>query len=136
MDNFIMPFMGHTLTITRTISDPNSSNHKSDSLGGELRERDQKLAIYGSGESNYYYQLQRFISDLQVLEDKHASRQSRKAVRAAMKADADDAIDNMTLIDNIYRAAGLPLRQPTSAFVGTAAEAKQLMPPSRLAISR
>jgi hypothetical protein len=34
-----------------------------------------------------------------------------------MRADADDAIDNMTLIDSIYTAAGLPVRQPTSAFL-------------------
>lgn len=33
-----------------------------------------------------------------------------------MRADADDAIDNMRLIDNIYRAAGLPPRQPTRYF--------------------
>jgi hypothetical protein len=30
-----------------------------------------------------------------------------------MDDDARDAIDNMTLIDSIYTAAGLPLRQPT-----------------------
>jgi hypothetical protein len=34
-----------------------------------------------------------------------------------MKADADDAIDNMTLIDSIYTAAGLGPRQPTSYFM-------------------
>lgn len=34
-----------------------------------------------------------------------------------MRADADDAIDNMTLIDSIYRAAGLPIRQPNSYFL-------------------
>lgn len=48
---------------------------RSDSIGGELRERDQQLAVYGSGESNYYYQLQRFITDLKVLDDKQASKQ-------------------------------------------------------------
>jgi len=35
----------------------------------------QKLEVYGSGESNYYYQLDRFISDLKVLEDKHAPKE-------------------------------------------------------------
>lgn len=35
----------------------------------------QKLEVYGSGESNYYYQLDRFISDLKVLDDKHADKQ-------------------------------------------------------------
>lgn len=56
---------------------------------------------------------------------------SWKAVRAAMKADAEDAIDNMTLIDNIYRTAGLPVRQPTSVFLNTAAEFRQLVPPGK-----
>lgn len=35
----------------------------------------QQMEVYGSGESNYYYQLDRFISDLKVLEDKHASKE-------------------------------------------------------------
>lgn len=48
---------------------------RSDSIGAELRESEQKLAVYGSNESNYYYQLQRFITDLKVLEDKQASKQ-------------------------------------------------------------
>jgi len=34
-----------------------------------------------------------------------------------MRADAEDAIDNMTLIDSIYQAAGLPRRQPTHYFL-------------------
>lgn len=48
-----------------------------------------------------------------------------------MAADADDAIDNMTLVDSIYRAAGLPVREPTSAFVSSRAEAEQLVPASK-----
>ena len=31
---------------------------------------------------------------------------------------ADDAVRNMTVIDSIYRAAGLPLRQPTNGPIG------------------
>jgi predicted dehydrogenase len=131
MDNFIMPFMGHTLSITRALPDVTSPSNKCDSIGGELREREQKLAVYGSNESNYYYQLRRFITDLQVLEDKQASKQCRRAVRDAMTADADDAIDNMTLIDSIYKAASLPVREPTSTFVSSKAEAKQLVPASK-----
>ncbi|MBZ4625975.1 gfo/Idh/MocA family oxidoreductase, partial [Mycobacterium avium subsp. hominissuis] len=30
-----------------------------------------------------------------------------------VKTSARDAVDNMTVIDAIYRAAGLPLRYPT-----------------------
>jgi len=40
-----------------------------------LKVKQQKLAVYGNGESNYYYQLQRFINDLKVLEDGEASKQ-------------------------------------------------------------
>jgi hypothetical protein len=32
----------------------------------------QHLNVYGSQESNYYYQLDRFVKDLQVLTDKNA----------------------------------------------------------------
>jgi hypothetical protein len=39
-----------------------------------------------------------------------------------MRADADDAIDNMALVDSIYRAAGLPVRQPTSYFLTAGSE--------------
>lgn len=35
----------------------------------------QQLSVYGSGESNYYYQLQRFVADLKVLEDKQAPKE-------------------------------------------------------------
>jgi hypothetical protein len=38
-----------------------------------------------------------------------------------MDDDARDAIDNMTLIDSIYTAAGLPLRQPSSAHAALCA---------------
>jgi hypothetical protein len=35
----------------------------------------QHMEVYGSGESNYYYQLERFMTDLQVLQDKGASKE-------------------------------------------------------------
>lgn len=57
-----MPFVGHTISLTRT----------SDSLPQQQK---RSLAVYGSGESNYFYQLQRFISDLRVLEDKQAPKE-------------------------------------------------------------
>ncbi len=47
-----------------------------------------------------------------------------------MRADADDAIDNMTLIDSIYKAAGLPPRQPTRFFLPPGGrESRSLVPP-------
>ena len=35
----------------------------------------QSMEVYGSGESNYFYQLERFITDLRVCEDKAASKE-------------------------------------------------------------
>lgn len=47
-----------------------------------------------------------------------------------MRADADDAIDNMALIDSIYKSAGLPPRQPTQYFLPAGSrEAGSLVPP-------
>jgi hypothetical protein len=46
-------------------------------------------------------------------------RRAKCAVQAAMRADADDAIDNMQLVDSIYKAAGMPIRQPSSYFLTT-----------------
>lgn len=55
---------------------------------------------------------------------------AKRAVKDAMRADAQDAIDNMTLIDDLYRAAGLPLRQPTAAFTAPGSrQAASLLPP-------
>lgn len=54
---------------------------------------------------------------------------AKRAVQDAMRADADDAIDNMSLVDSIYRAAGLPVRQPTSYFLPAGSdEAACLLP--------
>lgn len=39
-------------------------------------------------------------------------------MRRVMQEDADDAIGNMQLIDDIYTAAALPLRVPTCQWKG------------------
>jgi hypothetical protein len=39
---------------------------------------------------------------------------------AAQLADAQDALDNMNLLDDIYTAAGLPLRLPTHQYLAAA----------------
>ncbi|KAF8060547.1 D-xylose 1-dehydrogenase NADP(+) 2 [Scenedesmus sp. PABB004] len=111
MDNFIMPFLGHTLTLTRAPADPADPRDRG-GAGGGAREVVTKLAVYGSGESNYYNQLQRFVSDLRVLRDPASPKEAVAAVRRAQAADAADAVDNMALIDQIYAAAGLPRRRP------------------------
>uniref|UniRef100_A0A383VUP1 D-xylose 1-dehydrogenase (NADP(+), D-xylono-1,5-lactone-forming) n=2 Tax=Tetradesmus obliquus TaxID=3088 RepID=A0A383VUP1_TETOB len=127
INNFILPSMGHNISITRTLAQPGGPGNKSDcspdSLGDGLKEQRHSIEVYGSGESNYYYQLTRFISDLRVLEDKQAPKEAKRAVQRAMDDDARDAIDNMTLIDSIYTAAGLPLRQPTHVAAAAAAAA-------------
>jgi hypothetical protein len=38
-------------------------------------------------------------------------RLARKGIRAVHRPIQEDAIENMTVIDAIYRAAGLPLRK-------------------------
>lgn len=132
MKNFIMPPVGHSISLTRLVTDPTSRDNPDRQpgvIGDNLREVKQTLEVYGSGESNYYYQLDRFISDLKVLEDKAASKEAKRAVQAAMRADADDAIDNMQLVDSIYQAAGMPIRQPSSYFLTTgSAEARSQLP--------
>lgn len=57
-----------------------------------------------------------------------ALRRAKRAVQAAMRADADDAVDNMQLVDEIYEAAGMPVRQPSSYFLppGSATAGSQL----------
>jgi hypothetical protein len=54
-----------------------------------------------------------------------------------MSADARDCLDNMTLIDSIYSAAGLPVRRPTKSFVrrSVAPLDQALLPASRQAAS-
>jgi hypothetical protein len=39
-------------------------------------------------------------------------------MRRVMQDDAEDAIGNMQLIDDIYKAAALPLRLPTGQWKG------------------
>jgi hypothetical protein len=51
--------MGHSIAISRTFAQPDSPDRKSDSLGDGLHEKRQSIEVYGSGESNYYYQVTR-----------------------------------------------------------------------------
>jgi hypothetical protein len=39
-----------------------------------------------------------------------------EALRSSLEADEFDAVSNMVMLDNIYTAAGLPLRLPTGHF--------------------
>ncbi|KAF6253993.1 hypothetical protein COO60DRAFT_364191 [Scenedesmus sp. NREL 46B-D3] len=57
INNFILPAMGHSISVTSTLAQPNSPDGKSDSLGDGLREKRHSIEVYGSGESNYYYQV-------------------------------------------------------------------------------
>jgi hypothetical protein len=55
--NFILPSMGHSISVTRTLAQPDSPSRRPDSLGDGLREQRHSIEVYGSGESNYYYQV-------------------------------------------------------------------------------
>jgi hypothetical protein len=57
IQNFILPSMAHSISLVTTLAQPDSPNRQSDSLGDGLREKRQSLEVYGSGESNYYYQV-------------------------------------------------------------------------------
>lgn len=65
-----------------------------------LRLKDRSSAETFGRRATYAYQLDAFTDA--VLHDK------------PFPTTADDAVKNMTVIDSIYRAAGLPLRQPTA----------------------
>jgi hypothetical protein len=59
INNFILPSMGHSIAISRTFAQADSPDRSADSLGDGLRETQQSVEVYGSGESNYYYQVSR-----------------------------------------------------------------------------
>ena len=61
---------------------------------------DRKRHVRVRGESTYWYQLRAFVD---------AARNG-----APVPTDVDDAVKNMQLIDDIYRAAGLQPRSPTT----------------------
>ncbi len=65
-----------------------------------LRLKDRSVAETFGRRPTYAYQLDAFTDA--VLHGK------------PFPTTADDAVRNMTVIDSIYRAAGLPLRQPTA----------------------
>jgi hypothetical protein len=45
------------IAVSRTFAQPDSPDRQADSLGDGLWEKRQSIEVYGSGESNYYYQV-------------------------------------------------------------------------------
>lgn len=108
----------------RPLNPSNGSNGGGSADDGELNGAAvtrKRYNVYGNNESNYWYQLQRFVSDLKVLEGEGPSGgapgfKEQARVQAAMREDAHDAVSNMQLVDAVYRAAGLPLRLPAAEY--------------------
>ena len=86
---FIVPFFGHRIEL----------DLKDKTKGGTRRVAE---TAYGSNESTYYYQLDNFLTEIELGTSKDSNPKS-----------ASDSILNMRLIDDTYRAAGLKPRQPT-----------------------
>ena len=62
-----------------------------------------------------------------------SARRFRRGVRRGepVKTTPDDAVENMSVIDAIYRAAGLPLREPSL----NRSDIRRVRPPKRRDIS-
>ncbi|KAI8464650.1 MAG: hypothetical protein J3K34DRAFT_526024 [Monoraphidium minutum] len=103
-ENFVVPFFGHTITVSGPPPEAGAPP------------AGRTVAVHGSGESNYYYQLSRFAGDAAALLGRGAGGRTESEVRAAMAVDASDALANAELVEAIYGAAGLRQRQPTNTW--------------------
>ena len=65
--------------------------------------------LYGEGESTYELQLREFVSAVRTSDSQAGSPHSAGPV-GTEPGSAEDAVRNMRLIDEIYVAAGLPVR--------------------------
>jgi len=114
IDNFVVPFFGHCITVSTAPTGVDGG------MGGRPSSSTRTVSVYGTGETNYWYQLRRFVDDVTVLirgsGGGAGGGQTEAGVLAAMRCDAQDAVANMALIDAIYQAAGLRPRQPAEAW--------------------
>ncbi len=86
IDNFVVPFFGHKITVTAypgkdgggsssswsSVGSSSSSSSSSissvgSSGGGLFDGHTRHVSVYGGGETNYHYQLDRFVRDVKVL---------------------------------------------------------------------
>ncbi|KAF5840056.1 hypothetical protein DUNSADRAFT_17975 [Dunaliella salina] len=130
---FIVPFFGHSLRVTTKQADgvgfaaATTAAMSSAAVSGSLSKRGEKRGVRGEqlqwtervfGEkqqTSYYHQLERFTTDLQLLEGRRTDRDIG-SVNAACAFDAYDSVANMATLDACFEAAGLPLRIPTAEW--------------------
>lgn len=109
-----------------------SSPHASPLAKGAAVQQRVTYRVYGDGDSSYYHQLQRFAQDVrrQQQQQKLLDGASSSAAGAGTDltaaaaplegwwcmglGDEADALANMHVVDEVYRAAGLPLRKPST----------------------
>ncbi|KXZ42771.1 hypothetical protein GPECTOR_119g402 [Gonium pectorale] len=103
--NFIMPVFGNFVRLT-------TRTEAGDTTTTTTR-------VYGSGESTYYYQLSRFVRDVQAVQEAAASGDAGALVAAsnALAEEGADSIENMRLLDQVYTAAGLAPRLPSALAI-------------------
>mmetsp|Transcript_18598 Transcript_18598/g.39942 ORF Transcript_18598/g.39942 Transcript_18598/m.39942 type:complete len:472 (-) Transcript_18598:1154-2569(-) len=113
---FVVPFFGHMIQV--------KTSEEGGQGGQAPRTRQWTERAYGSGQTTYYYQLERFVTDLQALDgakQKGSSSSSSSSALAratsALREDEADALANMRFIDQAYTASGLPVRFPTGSSV-------------------
>ncbi|EFJ45147.1 hypothetical protein VOLCADRAFT_118462 [Volvox carteri f. nagariensis] len=114
--NFIMPVFGNVVRLTTT-SPAVESGAGSNSIGnGSNKTTTTVTRVYGSGESTYFYQLSRFVRDVGTVKDAAKDDDAGALVAAStiLADDAADSIANMHLLDEVYLAAGLAPRLPSS----------------------
>uniref|UniRef100_A0A7S3QWU4 GFO/IDH/MocA-like oxidoreductase domain-containing protein n=1 Tax=Dunaliella tertiolecta TaxID=3047 RepID=A0A7S3QWU4_DUNTE len=141
---FIVPFFGNSLRVTTTqagsmvLSDPAALSYDKGAAataaamsnpaftgskskqGEEKRGRGDQVQwterVFGEKQqTSYYHQLERFTTDLQLLEGRRADRDAGN-VKAACAFDAYDSVANAAILDACFEAAGLPLRMPTAEW--------------------
>ena len=71
-DNFVVPFFGHQIMLA-VAPDDSAGGAVGEAASGGPHGQARQVSVYGSGESNYYYQLRRFVDDVAVLQGAHTS---------------------------------------------------------------
>ncbi|KAG2428864.1 hypothetical protein HYH02_014275 [Chlamydomonas schloesseri] len=127
VSNFIMPVFGHvvrlsTTSITPTSTSTSSSSSASTAAGAAAAATTTTtttLRVYGTGESTYWHQLNRFVADVRAVNEAVDSGDEGALLAASrlLAADEADCVANMGLLDDVYRAAGLQPRLPSAQAV-------------------
>ncbi|GFR46541.1 hypothetical protein Agub_g8132, partial [Astrephomene gubernaculifera] len=121
--NFIMPVFGNVVRMTTTTTATTATTGPDGSITVQQPPRTTTTTtrVYGSGESTYFYQLDRFVRDVRTLQeaaDRGDKGSLLSAARSLSEADTADCVANMALLDAVYGAAGLARRLPTGVAAG------------------